>query len=484
MFDISYNELNELSKEYYKAFQALYRLNTKEQDEIEDIYKGIKKQFIDTKMFLPRQFPEIIRTAAKYNIKYLKSYYLIFKKFCYEYNVASYYSLQEYYFYKIQGSSFNPSLEERFIANLICKFFTYIPTNRVKVDEFPSKSNILDIHEENSIHSAIMDDDKELFISFTLREGFNMKQRFDSEIYPNNSNSLLELCCYYGAVGCFKYLRDEFKFRITDQCLCYSFLSGKPYIMSECLKYRKPKEECMKYAIISHNTDFVSFLMNEYKLKINLEDCIKFNNIQAFLIYIADKNMNMDAVIKSMKFQFPLLCEYFLSRCVLGQIYSTFINDCFREAVQCECKKIVEILILHGANVNNSYSPLSYAAGKNNTEIAELLISHGALVNAIDEFETHLLHEATRNNCTETAKTLLENGAHVNAKDVFGMTPLHIAAKSDCTETAELLLSYGANVKAKDNYGNTPFFYAISNDCIETAKIVCPHKYMKCCLIL
>ena len=41
-------------------------------------------------------------------------------------------------------------------------------------------------------------------------------------------------------------------------------LGEKLEIMSECLKYQNPNEKCMEYAIISHNIDFVTFLMNEY----------------------------------------------------------------------------------------------------------------------------------------------------------------------------------------------------------------------------
>ena len=95
----------------------------------------------------------------------------------------------------------------------------------------------------------------------------------------NNSNyphcdqsgySLLELCCYHGAVGCFKYLLTEYGLNITQTCLQFSFLSGKPDIMSKCLQTINPDNECMRYAIISHNIDFVTFLMDEYKLEIDI----------------------------------------------------------------------------------------------------------------------------------------------------------------------------------------------------------------------
>ena len=60
--------------------------------------------------------------------------------------------------------------------------------------------------------------------------------------------------------------------------------------MSECLKYQKPNEKCMEYAIISHNIDFVTFLMNEYNEEIALECCGDNNNLEAFLVYFDQTN--------------------------------------------------------------------------------------------------------------------------------------------------------------------------------------------------
>ena len=60
--------------------------------------------------------------------------------------------------------------------------------------------------------------------------------------------------------------------------------------MSECLKYQTPDEDCMEYAIISHNIDFVTFLMNEHYLEINLDYCGIYNNLESFLVYFDQTN--------------------------------------------------------------------------------------------------------------------------------------------------------------------------------------------------
>ena len=163
-----------------------------------------------------------------------------------------------------------------------------------------------------------MNNDKERFIQFTESDGFDKDQKLKSKLYPYYSKgySLLELCCYHGVVDCFKLLRTKFNSEITQRCLQFSFLGGNPEIMSECLKSQKLNKECMKYAIISHNIDFVTFLMNEYYIEIDLEFCGIYNNLEAFLVYF-DKyyKYKIDhCFIKSAIFAIPSLCEYFISQ--------------------------------------------------------------------------------------------------------------------------------------------------------------------------
>ena len=107
-------------------------------------------------------------------------------------------------------------------------------------------------------------------------------------------------------------LRTKFKSEITKKCLDFSFLGGNPDIMSECLKYQKPDIICMEYAIISHNIDFVTFLMNEYKLEINLNCCGWYNNLESFLVYFDQTNNINKCFAFSGKFDIPSLGEYFL----------------------------------------------------------------------------------------------------------------------------------------------------------------------------
>ena len=86
-----------------------------------------------------------------------------------------------------------------------------------------------------------MYNDLERFIQSTENDGFDKDQTLKSDLYPLDRRfSLLELCCYYGAVDCFKLLRSKFKSEISYTCLEFSFLGGNQEIMNECLKYQEP----------------------------------------------------------------------------------------------------------------------------------------------------------------------------------------------------------------------------------------------------
>ncbi|EAY17214.1 ankyrin repeat protein, putative [Trichomonas vaginalis G3] len=326
-----------------------------------------------------------------------------------------------------------------------------------------------------------MYNDKERFMSFTERDGFNKDQRLKSKLYPysNNGYSFLELCCYHGAVDCFKFLRTKFKSEITETCLEFSFLGGNPEIMSECLKYQTPNKECMKYAIISHNIDFVTFLMNEHNIEILLEYCGIYNNLESFLVYFDQTNDINKCFINSMRFNFPSLSKYFLSHGANINAKDKYGKTALHYAAENNSKETVELLISHGANINekdnDGQTVLHYAARSNRKEYIEFLISHGANINEKDKNGATVLHYAARSNSKEIVELLISHGANINEKDNDGQTVLHYAAENNSKETVELLISHGANINEKDNDGLTALHIAAENNSKETVELLISH---------
>ena len=132
--------------------------------------------------------------------------------------------------------------------------------------------------------------------------------------------------------------------------------------------------------------------------------------------------------------------------------------------------KRVEQLLGSGANVhtrekkrpNIGRTALHYAAGGyrgagpgKHVEVAQLLVSKGADVNAEAAGGYTPLHVASRLGNPEMVSFLLTHGANINAKDTRA-TPLAAAVVQGHLEVVKLLLEHGADFNAGDSSGYRP----------------------------
>lgn len=95
-------------------------------------------------------------------------------------------------------------------------------------------------------------------------------------------------------------------------------------------------------------------------------------------------------------------------------------------------------------------------------EIAKLLISRGANVNATDYLNRTPLHYATKKKATKVAEVLISNGANIDAKTTKGWTPLFEASRWESFDIMDMLIQAGADVTMTDSNGNTPLHIAVS----------------------
>ena len=70
-------------------------------------------------------------------------------------------------------------------------------------------------------------------------------------------------------------LREYAGYTITQTGLVLSLLGGDHEIIDECLKFKKVNNYCMRFAIISHNFEFVKLVMDGSDIKINFLECYK-----------------------------------------------------------------------------------------------------------------------------------------------------------------------------------------------------------------
>jgi serine/threonine-protein phosphatase 6 regulatory ankyrin repeat subunit B len=134
-------------------------------------------------------------------------------------------------------------------------------------------------------------------------------------------------------------------------------------------------------------------------------------------------------------------------------------------------KDVAEFLISKGALVNaNAFAeegpkgpgtPLHYATDGGSKEVTELLISKGAFIDARNRNKETPLHLAAKKGYSDLAKLFVTKKADVTVKTQDGWTPLHFAADNGHKDIVALLIENGADINAKSNEPKgTPLFYA------------------------
>jgi ankyrin repeat protein len=165
-------------------------------------------------------------------------------------------------------------------------------------------------------------------------------------------------------------------------------------------------------------------------------------------------------------------------------------------------KDVAELLLAHGAKVNaknvdyvdmkrldeklrrldssdyiepDGLTPLHLAVVNGHKDVAKLLLANKAAIN-VKSREGHTpLHLAARMGHKDVAELLLTGKAEVNAKNIFGQTPLHDAARNGRKDMAELLLAHGAEVNAKDIFDETLLHLAVRSGYKDVAELLRQH---------
>ncbi|EAY16292.1 hypothetical protein TVAG_423450 [Trichomonas vaginalis G3] len=406
----------ESNEDFIETMKKIYRLNTSDAKEIESLYQDVKNKLIETKIVAVNKVLKILDHSAIFRNRYLRSCLAIMKRVLEDYHPKPSRAIRPIFQYLL--------LEENGIV--------YDEEHLKQLEIYESRNFSSSVHNYDTINRAIMNDDYKSLVFFLEKEGFDQDAILISEFYPYALLSLLDLCCYHGSVECFKLLLTKVEPKITQNCLDFAFSSGNPEILNECLKYRKPSHNCMRYAIFSHNIDFVMYLFQQHQIPIDLLACVIYNNLEAFLAYY-DLTKDIDeCFIYSACLNLPSLWEYFLS---------------------------------NGANINarskqGKTTALHYAAMYNCYQAAEFLISHGIYIDAKQDTGMNALHKAANFNSIEIAAVLISHGIDIIGKDFHGKTALHYASEDDNKEIANLLISHGADINAKENYGFNPLHIA------------------------
>ena len=139
--------------------------------------------------------------------------------------------------------------------------------------------------------------------------------------------------------------------------------------------------------------------------------------------------------------------------------------------------------LARGAKVNGrddlGFTPLLRAVIRDKLPATEFLISKGADVNASASGET-ALGWAVYKKDVRLVELLLDHGARVDAKTHDGRTPLlMLISESSCLgkneRLAEVLVQHGADVNARDEYNSSPLGYAERYQWDNTIRLLRAH---------
>ena len=98
--------------------------------------------------------------------------------------------------------------------------------------------------------------------------------------------SLIDFCCFFGSLKCFKYLLLN-KCEITEKTLKYSIPGGNQEIITILKEKGYSFEECLETSVKYHRYELTNWLNENYKCEpVSLPKCIRYYNIDAFFYFL------------------------------------------------------------------------------------------------------------------------------------------------------------------------------------------------------
>jgi uncharacterized protein len=174
-----------------------------------------------------------------------------------------------------------------------------------------------------------------------------------------------------------------------------------------------------------------------------------------------------------------LLAAYYRNASMLSEILSFHPVLSLHEAAATgnteRTKNLLEEHLLPvDAFSEDGFTALGLACFFGHSEIVHLLLQKGANINLASANAVRVtpLHSAVAAQQPEITEILLQHGAEVEAQQPQGFTPLHQAAHAGHLQLVELLLRYGASCNTISKDGHTPLDMAQEKGWADVAAIL------------
>ena len=127
--------------------------------------------------------------------------------------------------------------------------------------------------------------------------------------------------------------------------------------------------------------------------------------------------------------------------------------------------KMIQLLLAHGATVDatdkDGATPLHVAATTDNPDAIEALLQGGAQISALDHQGETPLQKAAEAGSLPATEVFLRHHASTEERGSKGPPALNIAALRGYADVERTLLEHGANVESRDSEGFTPLNSAV-----------------------
>ncbi|KAI5503548.1 spectrin binding [Trichomonas vaginalis G3] len=326
---------------------------------------------------------------------------------------------------------------------------------------------LLTVHEPSSIFFLIMRDDLPALIEYLRQSFISIEDTLDSALYPIYNLNLLEVAAYHGSLTVFKYLLEKMLMKVTQNCLYLAIIGGCKEIIDLCLQSQKMDDQCMIYALRTHNYD----LVQDPVLSANV-DKSKFleYNLRNLVLYIKEKQDMDVALLYSFHYYLPPLWDYLSDNGATINAHDNEGNTPLHIAASHNYVAALQWLTNHGANIKLQNSklqtPICIASKFQSVESCHFLLDNGANALTVDDSKVQPLHYACSYGNIRLITTFLDRGADINSLDQEGHGTLYYAIKSHSLEAFCFLIDHGADIHVKDTKGHSLIFAITSAESI------------------